>query len=199
MCCRIFLTPASIPAPQLPLWTPQTFIVLASRICGTTLWQVSSNHMLLRILNYGPPFPQRNQLVSTYCPSPWTLQSTKFVGDVQYKRHTTWVDYAASQWTLDVSANPELLWEGKVVSQAHTQVWCVPSTLGVGNGRALPLLSSFSPQGSPYTGDKIKACWRLCNLCPERFMEGFLEFTGTKTSLVPLFAWNATHWALYPF
>lgn len=70
MCCRIFLTPASIPTPQLPLWTPQTFIVLVSHSCGTTLWQVPSNHMLLRVLNYGPLFPQRNQLVSTYCLSP---------------------------------------------------------------------------------------------------------------------------------
>lgn len=50
MCCRIFLTPASVPTPQLPLWTPQTFIVLASNSSGTTSWQVSSNHMLLQVL-----------------------------------------------------------------------------------------------------------------------------------------------------
>lgn len=50
-----------------------------------------------------------------------------------------------------------------------------------------------------HTGDKRKPCQRLSNLCPERFMEGFLEFIGTKTSLVPLFLWNATHWVSYTF
>lgn len=70
MCCRIFLTPASISTPLLLLWTPQTFIVLAVHSCGTTLWQVPSNHMLLQVLTYSPPFSQRNQLVSTYCLSP---------------------------------------------------------------------------------------------------------------------------------
>lgn len=51
--------------------------------------------------------------------------------------------------------------------------------------RASPSLCPSPLREAPsHTSDKIKPSWRLWNLCPERFKEGFLESPGKKTSRV---------------